>query len=862
MAEYCTVTANFLTMQERGGAPVPVSGRVEFTPTAHAYSSDSVFTQAARTGYVVGGVLYDSPDATTAGVRLIAPAAGVSPEQFAYKVTTHLRDGEGRPAPYPCGFIHPTAGAVLNLAEQAPVPDPGSPSGWSARGPRGEVGPPGVQGERGLPGPQGDPGPPGPPGAPGQPGRDGGAFDDSNILRRLDALEAEPKQAAPAKSGYSVSVIDAPYGADPTGKADATAAIQAAVDAVYAAGGGAVRIPAGKYVVSYPFIKLKGFVQVIGDGDGTQILASDSTPITEKTGVFHTGTWNERALDPDLIHFGVSSVWIRAHRTGRNHQAAIPNLCGVLLNTDLGDSPAEPDAAPTMNNVKVWDMENGAAILGRDDQAMDVWNLKIRNTLQAGLVVGKPDGHPELVAKVAGGNGGADNQFFGLNVGGANQSQGGYAGVELYTSQCTFVHCRVWFTHRAASWQQIYALPVASADGTDITAGAPQGENRAAQKDGSGWFIKGTKCIFTGCLAQENGGHGFLVYWGQNQLTNCRAESSSYRDTVHGSAREGDAADFYIANGGADGTIITGCISQKVGGRGTGARWAFYIETWFKGITITGCAAKDVAGPAGSETGPVRWRSPQGDNVFIQVDTVFFTTRKAGAGLQGPKGDPGPKGADGVGVPQKLSIAGSELTLSPDGGTVTLPSTDLSSLVSRADALARRVEALEARPQGGGGGGAVQDTGVRLLETISESGGLCDVLIRRVGSVVQAWMVTTNPERKHGSAGPQFTKQNVVLESKTLPKGFLPALGALPNYPERGGGPRYSHDNRFAVSAIVTSNIGNRQPYQVGTLGFFTWFNNLVMRLDRNTTRAVMGSLTWTTIDAWPAVLPGTAYEG
>ena len=379
MAEYCTVTANFLTMQERGGAPVPVSGRVEFTPTAHAYSSDSVFTQAARTGYVVGGVLYDSPDAKTAGVRLVAPSPGVSPERFGYKVTAHLRDGEGRPAPYPCGFIHPTAGGVLNLAEQAPVPDPGSPSGWSARGPRGEVGPPGVQGERGLPGPQ---------------------------------------------------------------------------------------------------------------------------------------------------------------------------------------------------------------------------------------------------------------------------------------------------------------------------------------------------------------------------------------------------------------------------------------------------------------------------------------------------GDPGPKGADGVGVPQKLSIAGSELTLSPDGGTVTLPSTDLSSLVSRADALARRVEALEARPQGGGGGGAVQDTGVRLLETISESGGLCDVLIRRVGSVVQAWMVTTNPERKHGSLGPQFTKQNVVLESKTLPKGFLPALGVLPNYPERRGDPRYSHDNRFAVSAIVTSNIGNGQPYQVGTLGFFTWFNNLVMRLDRNTNRAVMGSLTWTTTDAWPAVLPGTAYEG
>lgn len=379
MTDYCTVTANFLTMQERGGAPVPVSGRVEFTPTAHAFSGDAVFTQAARTGYVVGGVLYDSPDATTAGVRLVAPSPGVSPERFGYKVTAHLRDGEGRPAPYPCGFIHPTAGGVLNLAEQAPVPDPGSPSGWSVRGPRGEVGPPGVQGERGLPGPQ---------------------------------------------------------------------------------------------------------------------------------------------------------------------------------------------------------------------------------------------------------------------------------------------------------------------------------------------------------------------------------------------------------------------------------------------------------------------------------------------------GDPGPKGADGVGVPQKLSIAGSELTLSPDGGTVTLPSTDLSSLVSRADALARRVEALEARPQGGGGGGAVQDTGIRLLETISESGGLCDVLIRRVGSTVQAWMITTNPDRKNGNAGPQFTKTPVELQSKAIPSGFLPALGGNPNHPNRETITRYIHDNRFAAYSPVVSNIGNGLPTVTGSIGFFSWSNNLVMRIDRNKERAVMGTLMWTTTDAWPAVLPGRAYEG
>ena len=49
------------------------------------------------------------------------------------------------------------------------------------------------------------------------------------------------------------------YEADPTGKRDATKAIQDAINDVYALGGGSVYIPAGKYLVSYPFIELKGF---------------------------------------------------------------------------------------------------------------------------------------------------------------------------------------------------------------------------------------------------------------------------------------------------------------------------------------------------------------------------------------------------------------------------------------------------------------------------------------------------------------------------------------------------------------------------------------------------------------------------
>ena len=42
-------------------------------------------------------------------------------------------------------------------------------------------------------------------------------------------------------------------------------------------------------------------------------------------------------------------------------------------------------------------------------------------------------------------------------------------------------------------------------------------------------------------------------------------------------------------------------------------------------------------------------------------------------GPQGPIGLTGPKGADGVGIPQKISLSGNTLTLSDGGGSITLP---------------------------------------------------------------------------------------------------------------------------------------------------------------------------------------------
>ena len=499
-------------------------------------------------------------------------------------------------------------------------------------GPQGEPGTPGTpgakgeRGEQGVPGPVGPPGPQGPQGEPGKNGLDGSNYDDSGIIRRLTALENVQVPAAPPKSARSVNVLDAPYRADPTGAQDSTKAIQDAVDAVAALGGGAVFIPGGIYKVSYPFIQLKGFVQVYGEGTATQIVATTDKTIEKKTGVFHTGTYEERLQDPTCLRFGVSNLMIRSRKSGIQHQQWIPNLCGICFNTDLGKDPADPDAVPTLNFLEIWGMETGAAIIGIDDQAMKVFSLKTRHCGQSGLLVGKPVGHPE------GTGGAADNKFFGADIGGSNQSKSGYAGIEVWTSQTKFSLSTSWYTHRAAPFADLYALPTGSTAGQDVAAGAPSTANRRNQKDGAGWYIRATKCAFVECEAQENGGHGFIVAYGDNVLSECRAESSSYKGTVTAPAKINEASDFYVLNEGTDGTVLNACTSRSARKADGGARWSYYVETWFKGLAIVNCVSRDVATPSGWTGVPVRTRSPQGDDVFIQVNNYMSTIRPG----QGP----------------------------------------------------------------------------------------------------------------------------------------------------------------------------------------------------------------------------------
>jgi len=70
-----------------------------------------------------------------------------------------------------------------------------------------------------------------------------------------------------------INIVD--YGADPTGATDSTAAIQNAINAANAAGGGTVFIPNGTFNTN-AWIYLKSNVTIEGTGSGSKVISSDN----------------------------------------------------------------------------------------------------------------------------------------------------------------------------------------------------------------------------------------------------------------------------------------------------------------------------------------------------------------------------------------------------------------------------------------------------------------------------------------------------------------------------------------------------------------------------------------------------------
>lgn len=378
----------------------------------------------------------------------------------------------------------------------------------------------------------------------------------------------------------TVSVVDA--GADPTGVTDSTAIINAAIHATHTAGGGTVYLPAGHYKVSEPFIELLGGVHLQGAGrESTVIFADTGTGSSIKTAIIHAGSWHAPRIGRDNLLMGVSDLWIKSSHPRPSHVSSTtprpgqdgmhPNIGGILLNTELGDNPPEPDGAHRIENVLVWDVAFGVAVLGLDDQGCQLRNIRVRRTLGPGVVIGKS---PDHLASVAAGRreiGAADNILDGVDVSSANIAGGTSAGFEIYATNTTVTSCKSWYNRRSTS-------------GVEGKPGSiwDTASNHKFTAAGAGFFIRGGRNMLASCTAQENGGHGVVIVGHSSQVTGCRSASSSWHDCVSGEAKPAEAVDYFIANW-AHHLILSNNIAQAEY-KGRGARTGFAIEKWIHDV--------------------------------------------------------------------------------------------------------------------------------------------------------------------------------------------------------------------------------------------------------------------------------------
>lgn len=403
---------------------------------------------------------------------------------------------------------------------------------------------------------------------------------------------AEAQKQSPAKH-RTVDVVAA--GADPTGAADSTAAINQAIRRVHEAGGGTVHLPAGSYKVSAPFIELLGGVHLQGAGrESTVIFADTGAGAEQKTAVIHAGTWFTPRVGKDNLLMGVSDLWIKSSHARPSHVSSAtprpgqdgmnPNIGGILLNTELGDNPPEPDGAHRIENVLIWDVAFGVAVLGLDDQGCQLRNIRVRRTLGPGVVIGKS---PEHITSVTAGRreiGAADNILDCVDVSGANIAGGTNAGFEVYATNTTLIGCKSWYNRRS----------IHGAEGR--TGGIWDTSNmHRFTAAGAGFFIRGGRNILTGCTAQENGGHGVVLVGHSSQVTGCRSASSSWHDCVSGEAKPAEAADFFVTNW-AHHLILSSNIAQAEY-KGKNPRYGFAIEKWAHDISGTSNMTVDIPTP-------------------------------------------------------------------------------------------------------------------------------------------------------------------------------------------------------------------------------------------------------------------------
>lgn len=162
-------------------------------------------------------------------------------------------------------------------------------------------------------------------------------------------------------------------------------------------------------------------------------------------------------------------------------------------------------------------------------------------------------------------------------------------------------------------------------------------------------------------------------------------------------------------------------------------------------------------GPKG-DIGPQGIQGEQGQNG--QPGPKGERGEQGPAGPPGPIGLTGPKGADGVGIPQRLTLSGNTLILSDGGGSVTLPETSQNASTSSSELIGTgmpngKIEGklgqtyvdtaktngalkwIKRTPSGNTGWAVLDgDTGWKTLNTASKLGASY-VKARRINDIVQ-----------------------------------------------------------------------------------------------------------------------------
>ena len=154
------------------------------------------------------------------------------------------------------------------------------------------------------------------------------------------------------------------------------------------------------------------------------------------------------------------------------------------------------------------------------------------------------------------------------------------------------------------------------------------------------------------------------------------------------------------------------------------------------------------------------------------------------AGPQGPIGLTGPKGADGVGIPQKLTLSGNTLILSDGGGSVNLPASTSSN--------PWQVSEYEIHGTGFPNGKVTAPVGTTYVDTAVTNGAL--KWVKRTGNDNRGWEVLTgdtgwltlNIQSKLGNSFLKVRRKNdtVTYQFGGLQWGWFGIV--------RRGGPGYS----------------------------------------------------------------------